>query len=104
MVITHVTNFGFFVHLSRSHVEGMVHVSNLIDDYYQFEQDLQCLVGEHSGIIFGIGDNLSVKIVSVYPDERKVNFEVISHDPIPRRVSMKRHFQTKPRRFRGKRK
>ncbi len=103
-VITHVTNFGFFVHLSRSHVEGMVHVSNLIDDYYQFEQDLQCLIGEHSGIIFGIGDNLSVKIVSVYPDERKVNLEVISHDPIPRRVSMKRHFQTKPRRYRGKRK
>ena len=103
-IITHVTSFGLFVHLSESHVEGMVHISNLINDYYHFDQDLQCLVGEHTGIIFGIGDNVSVKIVSVNPDERKIDFEVISHDPLTRRVSAKRHFQTRHRRHKGKRK
>ena len=103
-IITHVTSFGFFVHLSESHVEGMVHISNLINDYYHFDQDLQCLVGEHTGIIFGIGDNVSVKIVSVNPDERRIDFEVMSHDPLTRRVSAKRHFQNKYRRYKGKRK
>ena len=103
-IITHVTNFGFFVQLTKFYVEGMVHVSNLINDYYHFEQDEQCLIGKRSGIIFGIGDSVSVKIARVNSDERKIDLEIISHDPLSRRVSSKRQSHSKNRRYKGKRK
>ncbi|HAK50481.1 MAG TPA: ribonuclease R [Gammaproteobacteria bacterium] len=88
-VITHVTNFGFFVQLTELYVEGLVHVSNLINDYYEFDQDQQCLIGEHAGISFGIGDSVSVQIARVDVDEQKVDFELVSHDPLRRRSKRK---------------
>ncbi len=83
-VITGVTSFGFFVQLSDVLTEGLVHVSTLVNDYYQFDQASQCLVGEKRGLIFGLGDNVSVQIARVSVDERKVDFELVGHDPIKR--------------------
>ncbi len=88
-VITHVTSFGFFVQLTELYVEGLVHVSNLINDYYEFDQDQQCLIGEHIGISFGIGDSVSVQIARVDVDEQKVDFELVFHDPLRRRARNK---------------
>jgi ribonuclease R len=93
-VITHVTNFGFFVQLTELYVEGLVQVSSLINDYYEFDQDQQCLIGKHVGISFGIGDSVSVQIARVDVDEHKVDFDLVSHDPI--RLGAK----TKPRKTR----
>ena len=84
-----MTNFGFFVQLTELYVEGLVHVSNLINDYYEFDQDQQCLIGEHAGISFGIGDSVSVQIARVDVDEQKVDFELVSHDPLRRRSKRK---------------
>ncbi|MDA0787824.1 MAG: ribonuclease R [Proteobacteria bacterium] len=83
-VITGVTSFGFFVQLSEVLTEGLVHVSTLVNDYYQFDQASQCLVGEKSGLIFGLGDNVTVQIARVSVDERKIDFELVSHEPIKR--------------------
>ena len=84
-VIIGVTGFGFFIELSELLIEGLVHVSTLIDDYYHFDQGGQRLVGENSGLVFGIGDNVSVQVARVSVDERKIDFELISHDPVERR-------------------
>ena len=48
-VITGVAKFGFFVELVDVFVEGLVHVSTLAGDYYQFDQESQMLVGERTG-------------------------------------------------------
>jgi len=84
-VITHVTNFGFFVQLEELYVEGLVHVSNLSNDYYVFDQEGQCLVGEHGGLSFGIGDDVTVQIARVSVDEQKIDFDLISHQGMKRR-------------------
>jgi ribonuclease R len=83
-IITGVTSFGLFVELSEVLIEGLIHVSNLIDDYYHFDKGSQTLVGEKSGLSFGIGDNVSVQVARVSVDERKIDFELVSHDPITR--------------------
>ena len=91
-VITHVTNFGFFVQLSEVFVEGLVHVSSLINDYYHFDQSGQCLVGESGGLTFTMGDDVSVQVARVSVDEQKVDLELISHQATKRN----RPYQRKP--------
>ena len=46
--IVSVTSFGFFVRLENT-VEGLVHISTLVDDYYNYDADSLSLIGEHSG-------------------------------------------------------
>jgi ribonuclease R len=84
-VITGVTKFGFFVELTDVFVEGLVHVSTLAGDYYQYDQGSQSLVGERSKRVYGMGDAVAVQIARVDVDERKVDFELVSHSPLKSR-------------------
>ncbi len=58
-VISSVTSFGFYVELENT-VEGLVRVSDLIDDYYVFNQDRLCLVGERTKRVYNIGDQIKI--------------------------------------------
>ncbi len=78
-VITAVTGFGFFVELDSVYVEGLVHISNLVNDYYRFESGLHALVGERSGRVYNMGDVVRVRVARVNLDERKIDCELISH-------------------------
>jgi len=90
-VITGVAKFGLFVELIDVFVEGLVHVSTLAGDYYEYDQNSQCLVGERTKRVYGMGDSVSVQIARVDVDERKVDFELVSHSPLSsRRVSKRR--------------
>ena len=88
-VITGTAKFGFFVELSDVFVEGLVHVSALSGDYFHYDQGAQCLVGEKSGRVYGLGDLVEVQVVKVNVDERKVDFELISHRPLVDRKNLK---------------
>ncbi|MGB4948617.1 MAG: ribonuclease R [Candidatus Competibacter denitrificans] len=76
-VITGVTGFGLFVELSEVYVEGLIHVTALRNDYYQFDPVGQRLRGDRSGQIYRLGDSLRVRVVRVDLDERKIDFELI---------------------------
>jgi ribonuclease R len=78
-VITAVTGFGFFVELDGLFVEGLVHVSTLVSDYYNYDAGQQALVGERSGQSYRIGDRVQVQIARVSVDERKIDCELLSH-------------------------
>ncbi|MGQ0563077.1 MAG: ribonuclease R [Gemmatimonadota bacterium] len=75
--ISGVAAFGFFVLLDDFYVEGMVHVSSLEDDYYQFREERYEIVGEHSGRRFRLGDRVRVQVARVNRDERKIDFVII---------------------------
>ena len=76
-VIVSVAPFGFFVELDDLYVEGLVHVSELGDDFYNFDQAKQRLLGEKSGRIFRLGDSVKVKVSRIELDERKVHLELL---------------------------
>ncbi|MBT3622721.1 MAG: ribonuclease R, partial [Gammaproteobacteria bacterium] len=88
--ISAVAKFGFFVQLEGVLVEGLVHVSTLVGDYYQFDRGGQCLVGERGSESFGLGDVVTVQVARVDVDERKVDLELLSHSPIARKKPKKR--------------
>lgn len=73
-VIASVTGFGFFVRLAEFHIDGLVHIASLQNDYYHFDEVKQCLVGESNGTSYRLGDEVRVKVASVNLDERKIDF------------------------------
>ena len=79
-VISSVTGFGLFVELPNT-VEGLVHVSYLTDDYYHFDERSYSMIGERTGNVLRIGDEITVRVVNVNLEERVVDFEVVGMKP-----------------------
>lgn len=75
-IISSVTNFGMFVELPNT-IEGLVHVSYLTDDYYRYDERSYAMIGERTGNVFRIGDEITVRVINVNKDERSVDFEVV---------------------------
>ncbi len=75
--ISGVSSFGFFVDLDNIHVDGLVHVASLDNDYYHFDPVSHRLTGEHSGYTYRIGDRVEVIVANVNLDERKIDFQLI---------------------------
>jgi len=74
--ISSVTNFGLFVQLDEVFVDGLVHISSLQSDYYQYQEGAHRLVGDRTRITYGLGDKLKIRVVRVSLDERKIDFEL----------------------------
>ena len=75
-IVSGVTSFGVFVELDNT-VEGLVHVSNMEDDYYHFNEKTMVLVGERTGRTFRIGDKVKVKVEHVNMAERQIDFVLV---------------------------
>ncbi len=71
--ISGVTAFGIFVELPNG-VEGLVHISSLTDDYYDFYEEQYCLIGKHSGKSYRLGDKVDVEVLQVNLEERSIDF------------------------------
>lgn len=82
--IASVTGFGLFVELNDIYVEGLVHITSLANDYYQFDSQFHTLTGEHSKVVFGLGDEMEVKVARVDLDERKIDFMPIGLQEVPK--------------------
>ncbi|MBD2857951.1 ribonuclease R [Spongiibacter sp. KMU-158] len=77
-VVTAATNFGLFVELQDLYIEGLIHITALPKDYYQFDQAHQRLVGERTRKVFQLGDTLKVQVLAVDLDERKIDLGLVA--------------------------
>lgn len=75
-VISSISNWGMYVELPNT-VEGLIHVSDMNDDYYNFDSDLMIMIGERTRKIYRIGDVVKVKLISASKAEREINFELV---------------------------
>jgi ribonuclease R len=78
-VISGIAPFGIFVELGEYFIEGMVHLSALHDDYYIFREESLSLLGEHTGRLFRIGDEIKVRLLSVELERRYIDFELVEN-------------------------
>jgi len=99
-IISAVTSFGFFVELADIYVEGLVHISNLGQDYYHFDPTSHQLKGERSGTNFRLGDSVKIKVARVDLDEKKMDFELIQKEGTVKRADI----SEKPKKRRRKKK
>ncbi|MEQ1599215.1 MAG: ribonuclease R [Methylotenera sp.] len=74
-----VTSFGVFVALDGVYVEGLVHVTELGNDYFNYDKARHEMVGERTGVRFRLGDRLTVKVARVDLETSKIDFSLISH-------------------------
>ncbi|MGD8498783.1 MAG: ribonuclease R [Chromatiales bacterium] len=80
-IISAVTSFGLFIELAEIYVEGLVHVTNLDNDYYRFDAAGHRLYGERAGRVFSLGDPVRVRVARVDLDDRKIDFALLEHTP-----------------------
>jgi ribonuclease R len=78
--ISAVTGFGIFVALDDVYVEGLVHISELGEDYYHFDAARHQLLGERSARRFRLADRVRVKLVRVDLDSSKIDFRLAEED------------------------
>ena len=79
-VIASVTSFGLFVRLNELFIDGLVHISSLGSDYYQFDPMRQRLIGEHTGQVYQVGDPVTVKVAAVNLDDRQIDLVMLGDD------------------------
>lgn len=96
-IITGVTGFGLFVELDDIYVEGLVHVTSLDSDYYHFDPVKHHLIGEHSNMRYRLGDAISIQVVRVDLDERKIDFALAESDKVSKATKPKKKLATKKR-------
>ncbi|MEI3605560.1 ribonuclease R [Pseudogracilibacillus sp. SE30717A] len=75
-IISSVTSFGLFVELENT-VEGLVHVSYMTDDYYHYSDRHHALIGEMTGKVYRIGEEVNIKVMNVNMDEHVVDFVLV---------------------------
>ncbi|WP_180337981.1 ribonuclease R [Fructilactobacillus sanfranciscensis] len=81
-VISSVMKFGLFIELPNT-VEGLVHISRMKDDYYQYVPKYMALVGRNTKRTFKIGQDVRVKCVGVDVDQSSVDFEILEVEKTP---------------------
>ncbi len=74
-VISGVTSWGLYVEEKSTLSSGMIHVSKLENDFYEFNEKAFALIGKKTGKKFTLGDEIKVKLVEANPEERQLTFE-----------------------------
>ena len=76
--ISGMTSFGIFVTLDDIHIDGLVHISDLGEDYFNFRPEIMAIEGERSGVRFNMGDTVTVKVARADLDTSKIDLTLIS--------------------------
>ena len=74
-IISSVTNFGIFVELENT-VEGLIRFENLGNEYFIYDEEYKRLIGEASGKMYKIGDNIHIRVIEANKELRRISFEV----------------------------
>lgn len=74
--VSGVTNFGVFVFLDEIYVEGILHVRDLDDDYYIFDDRTFSMIGRHHKKRFNLGKKINVKIINVNIEKRRIELRL----------------------------
>ncbi|MCA9142073.1 MAG: ribonuclease R [Planctomycetales bacterium] len=109
-VITGVERFGLFACGRELPADGLIHISSLQDDTYQFDADTHSLVGRRAGNSFRLGDLIRVEIAHVDVDRRSLDFRIAtttkspsSRKPVNRSPHTSREHQPAKKKSGGKR-
>ena len=76
-MVTSVTNFGLFVQLKDIFIDGLVHITNLPEDYYHFDPIQHRLVGKRTNRRYALGDTVSVKVAQVDVDGKQIDLTLV---------------------------
>ncbi len=73
-VVSSITKWGIYVELPNT-IEGLIHVTNMRDDHYNYIEDSYEMVGEHTGKTYKLGETVYVKVTGTDRLQRTIDFE-----------------------------
>jgi len=95
--VSGVVAFGFFVELEEVFADALVHIKELLDDYYEFDEKRHRLVGERTGKVWRLGDRIKVKLVRVDLDSFQIEAVPVGLKP-DRKATRARDTRSRPKR------
>lgn len=73
-IISAVLDFGIFIELRDIYVEGLLHITSLANDYYEYDPTRHCLRGKRTGKKYCLGDPIRVKVARADLDDKQIDF------------------------------
>ncbi len=72
--MTSATSFGLFITLDQYPIDGLLHISEIGDDFFEFEPKSLVLTGRQTGQTIRVGDPISIQVAGVDVEQGKVDF------------------------------
>jgi ribonuclease R len=94
--VSAVTSFGVFVALDEIFIEGLVHVSELGQDYFHYDQAKHWMLGERTGKRYRLGDRVRIKVMRADIETSKIDFSLVeqtglvTEKPAPKKKTTKK--------------
>ncbi|MGD9591525.1 MAG: ribonuclease R [Candidatus Berkiella sp.] len=92
-VVSGVASFGVFVELKDIYVEGLVHVTQLGNEYFHYDAAHHRMIGDRTRTVFRLGDSVEVRVVRVDVETKRIDLELINapihHQPTSRKQQKK---------------
>ncbi len=76
-VISGVTEWGIYVEIVENQCEGMIHIRELVDDFYEYDEENYCLKGRSSGKIFTLGDRVNIEVVKADLQKKQLDYRLV---------------------------
>ncbi len=74
-VISSITKWGMYVELENT-IEGLIHVTNMTDDHYEYYEDRYEMVGQGRGNVFKLGQEINVEVLGINKLQRTIDFKI----------------------------
>jgi ribonuclease R len=75
-VISGVTEWGIYVEIIENQCEGMIHIRELADDFYEYDEENYCIKGRHTGKEYMLGDRVNVEVVKADIQKKQLDYRL----------------------------
>lgn len=75
-VISGVTEWGIYVEIIENQCEGMIHIRELADDFYEYDEENYCIRGRHTGKEYMLGDRVNVEVMKADLQKKQLDYRL----------------------------
>jgi ribonuclease R len=77
-VISGVTEWGIYVEIIENQCEGMIHIRELADDFYEYDEENYCLKGRSTGKVYTLGDRVNIEVVKADLQKKQLDYRLVN--------------------------
>jgi ribonuclease R len=77
-VISGVTEWGIYVEIIENQCEGMIHIRELVDDFYEYDEENYCLKGRSTGKVYTLGDRVNIEVVKADLQKKQLDYKIVN--------------------------
>ncbi|MCE5346879.1 MAG: ribonuclease R [Bacteroidales bacterium] len=79
-VISGVTEWGIYVEIVENQCEGMIHIRELADDFYEYDEENYCIKGRATGKTYTLGDKVNIEVVKADLQKKQLDYKLVNNN------------------------